>query len=306
MAFALDSPTASHPVADAGRDDVNVWAPPELRVVCLDIDDTLIDFTATGKRTLAALTGRGDIWEEWERVTDEHVARVVGGELDYTDMHVRRTHAFLRRLGMDVDLAAAARFENRRKTLLNRSWRLFEDVLPCLEWLAAAGVQLAAVTNASGAHQRDKLASLGLARFFDHVAIAGELGVAKPDAAMFQSVCLQLGCDPREAVHLGDKLTTDAVGARDAGLTGIWLRRDSDGATADMGGADHDPAAEGRPDHEHADREHAEDVESRAEEDVEDAARGGAPADVHVLATLAELPELLVSEFVRVGVPAPR
>lgn len=278
MAFALGSPTAPHPVADTDRDDVDVWAPPELRVVCLDIDDTLIDFTETGKRTLAALTGRRDIWDEWERVTDEHVARVVAGELDYADMHARRTHAFLRGLGMDVDLAAAAAFETRRKALLNRSWRLFDDVVPCLEWLAAAGIQLAAVTNASGAHQRDKLASLGLARFFDHVAIAGELGVAKPDPAMFQSVCLQLGCDPREAAHVGDKLTTDAVGARDAGLTGIWLHRDPVGDLA--------PRA--------------------ADSDTEDAARGGAPADIHVLTSLAGLPELLVSEFVRVGVPAPR
>ncbi|MCP2179053.1 putative hydrolase of the HAD superfamily [Prauserella alba] len=247
--------------------------------MCLDIDDTLIDFTATGKRTLAVLTGRGDIWDEWERVTDDHVARVVAGELDYADMHVWRSHAFLRGLGMDVDLADVAAFETRRKALLNRSWRLFDDVVPCLEWLAAAGVQLAAVTNASGGHQRDKLAALGLARFFDHVAIAGELGVAKPDPAMFQSVCLQLGCDPREAVHLGDKFTTDAVGARDAGLTGIWLHREPEGTAGNGRGA---PA------------------------DADDAVRGGAPADVHVLTTLAALPELLVSEFVRVGVPAPR
>lgn len=246
-----------------------------MRVVCLDIDDTLIDFTETGKRTLAALTGRGDSWDEWERVTDEHVARVVAGELEYADMHVRRTHAFLRGLGMDVDLEGAAGFENRRKTLLDRSWRLFDDVLPCLEWLAAAGVRLAAVTNASGGHQRDKLAALGLARFFDHVAIAGEMGVAKPEPAMFRSVCAALGCDPREAAHLGDKLTTDAIGAREAGLTGIWLHRTPDGAA--VGGDDSD-----------------------------DHVRSGAAAEVHVLTTLGELPELLVSEFVRVGVPVPR
>ncbi|ASR34665.1 HAD family hydrolase [Prauserella marina] len=239
--------------------------PPELRLVCLDIDDTLIDFSAASRRSLAALIGRTDMWPLWERITDEHVARVVAGGLDYADMHVRRTEAFLTELGVIAAHPDIAEFEVQRKDRLRRYLRLFDDVLPCLDWLIAAGVRLAAVTNASGAHQREKLANLGLARFFDHVAIAGEMGVAKPDPVMFHSVCFKLGCDPAEAVHVGDKLGTDAIGARDAGLAGVWLDRDPSGS------ADIDP-----------------------------------PAGIHVLAGLDELPELLVSEFVRVGVPAQR
>jgi putative hydrolase of the HAD superfamily len=245
------------------------WIPPVLRLVCLDIDDTLVDFSAAGRRALAALVGRDDMWPLWEQITDQHVARVVAGELDYATMHERRTWCFLAELGAVVDPCDADGFERQRKEVLRRSLRLFDDVVPCLEWLVAAGVRLAAVTNASGAHQRAKLADLGLARFFDHVAIAGEIGVAKPDPVMFQSVCLELGCDPADAAHVGDKLGTDAVGARDAGLTGVWLNR----RTAGSGDGGQD---------------------------------GAAPAGVHVIGGLDELPELLVCEFVRVGVPAPR
>jgi putative hydrolase of the HAD superfamily len=209
------------------------WAPPSLRLVCLDIDDTLIDFTAAGRQALAALLGRSDLWPTWEQVTDRHVALVVAGELDYPSMHLRRTQCFLRDLGLVAEVDDAGRFECQRKELLRRSWRLFDDVLPCLDWLRAADVLLAAVTNASGAHQRAKLADLGLARFFDYVAIAGEVGVAKPDPVMFHSVCATLSCDPAEAAHVGDKLRTDAVGARDAGLAGVWLDR-NDAAGPDV------------------------------------------------------------------------
>lgn len=232
-------------------------------MVCLDIDDTLIDFTAAGRSSLESLIGRADMWPLWERITDDHVARVVAGDLAYADMHTTRTRAFLAELGVAVDAAQAGEFERRRKERLWRSLRLFDDVLPCLEWLVAAGVKLAAVTNASGGHQRDKLARLGLAGFFDHVAIAGEMGVAKPDPVMFHKVCSAVGCDPARAVHVGDKLTTDAVGARDAGLGGVWLDR-------------------------------------RGRDDVD------VPAGVHVLRTLSQLPELLVSEFARLGVPVQR
>lgn len=231
--------------------------------MCLDIDDTLIDFSAASRRALAALLGRADLWSLWERITDRYVALVVAGEVDYASMHFRRTQCFLGELGAVADAEDITRFEARRKELLRRSWRLFDDVLPCLDWLCAAGVRLAAVTNASGAHQRAKLADLGLARFFDYIAIAGEIGVAKPDPVMFHSVCATLGCDPGEAAHVGDKLHTDAVGARDAGLEGVWLDR-------------------------------------------HEAASAEVPEGVHVISGLDELPQLLVSEFARIGVPAQR
>lgn len=224
MDFAFASPTAPQVTADR-IDPPALWSPPTLRLVCLDIDDTLIDFTAAGSRALSALIGRADMWSLWERITDEHVARVVAGDLSYDDMHLTRSSCFLAELGAEMDPGDIVGFEARRRELLRRSWRLFDDVLPCLDWLTAAGVQIAAVTNASGGHQRTKLADLGLARFFDHVAIAGEMGAAKPDRVMFHTVCLTMGCDPSEAAHVGDKLDTDAVGARDAGLGGVWLNR---------------------------------------------------------------------------------
>lgn len=231
--------------------------------MCLDIDDTLIDYTAAGKAALHTLIGRSDMWPVWEWVTDYHVAMVVAGELSYTDLHHTRTRYFLAELGVLVDEADVATFEARRLELLRQSWRLFDDVVPCLEWLRAAGLRIAAVTNASGTHQRAKLADLGLAGFLEHIAIAGETGAAKPDPAMFSSVCRALGAEVSEAVHVGDKLDTDARGARDAGLGGVWLNR---------AGADPPEQA----------------------------------SNVNIIGSLDELPELLVCEYAKIGVPAPR
>lgn len=193
--------------------------------MCLDIDDTLVDFTAASGRALAAVIGRSDMWPLWEELTEAHVAMVVRGELPYEVMHHRRTECFLAELGVLAEHADVIEFERHRRALVEAGWGLFADVLPCLEWLAAAGVRIAAVTNASGRHQRRKLADLGLAGYFDYVAVAGELGTAKPDPVIFDTVCRELGCLPGEAAHIGDKLETDARGAKDAGLAGVWLAR---------------------------------------------------------------------------------
>lgn len=237
--------------------------PPRLRAVCLDIDDTLIDFTTPARKALFGMIGRDDMWPAWQRMTDEHVARVVAGEMDPRTMRRARTKAFLAQLGAPVDDEVAGRLEDRRHAEMSAAWALFDDVVPCLDWLHAAGLRVAAVTNGSGAHQREKLDGLGIARFFDAVVIAGELGAAKPDPHIFRTACDQLAVPAEQALHVGDRLDVDAVGARDAGLHGVWL-----------------------------DRRHLEPP---------------ATSGVHVIETLSDLPELIVSEYLTpfTGTPSP-
>ncbi|KAA2253642.1 HAD family hydrolase [Solihabitans fulvus] len=193
--------------------------------MCLDVDDTLVDYTTSSRAALTDMVGHAGAWELWQRITDEHCARLLAGELDYASMRNIRTRAFFAELGEFLDQGEATKREVRRQAVLAEGWTLFADVLPCLDWLRATGLPIAAVSNASGHHQRVKIASLGLAEYFDHVLIAGEVGAAKPDPVIFHTACLGLGVAPTETVHVGDRLHADAIGARDAGMRGVWLNR---------------------------------------------------------------------------------
>lgn len=199
--------------------------PPRIQAVCLDVDDTLVDFTSSARRALFSMIGRDDMWAAWQRTTDEHVARVVAGEMDFDTMRRARTKAFLADLGALLDDDVISVLEDRRLAEMSCAWELFADVIPCLDWLRAAGLRMAAVTNASGSQQRAKLHKLGIARFFDAIVIAGELGASKPDPMIFHSACGQLDVPADQVMHVGDRLDTDALGAANAGLHGVWLRR---------------------------------------------------------------------------------
>jgi putative hydrolase of the HAD superfamily len=195
------------------------------RAVCLDVDDTLVDHSASARAALRSMIGHDDAWPLWQQVTDEHVARVVAGEIDSPTMLWQRTKEFFACLGETLSEHEARTREGFRVSAMRDGWRLFDDALPCLEWLDAVGVKVAVVTNASGAYQRAKLANLGVAAYIDEVVIAGELGAAKPDPVIFHTACARLGYPPAEVAHVGDRLDTDAIGARDAGLSGVWLNR---------------------------------------------------------------------------------
>jgi putative hydrolase of the HAD superfamily len=103
--------------------------------------------------------------------------------------------------------------------------RLLDDVHDFLSDLRTAGIPVALVTNSSSRSQRVRLSSTGLDDAFDHVVISGELGVAKPDPAIFHEALESLDVPATAAWHIGDSLSTDVAGAEAAGLRSVWLNR---------------------------------------------------------------------------------
>ncbi len=216
----------SHPALPTG----SPTGAGSIRAVCLDIDDTLVDYMASGRAGLAALIGHDRAWSHWAQLTELHYDRFIAGEVDFDRMRLERTRAFFAELGQQLSDAEVAVREARRVDAMRGAWRLFDDALPCLHLLRSAGLMLAAVTNAPSAHQRAKLATVGLIDAFDVLVIAEEVGLAKPDPAIFHLACTRLGVRPDQTVHVGDRLDLDAVGAASAGLHGVWLDRSGGGA----------------------------------------------------------------------------
>ena len=197
-----------------------------IRAICLDIDDTLVDYVASARAGLAALIGNDGAWSHWAELTELHHERVLAGEIDFETMRLQRTRAFFAERGEWLSDSELACREARRMDAMRGAWRLFDDVLPCLHLLRAAGLMLASITNASSKHQRSKLATVGLIDTFDVLVIAEEVGMAKPDPAIFHLACGRLRVPPCQVMHVGDRLDLDAQGAVDAGLSGVWLVRD--------------------------------------------------------------------------------
>lgn len=207
-----------------------------ISAVCLDIDDTLVDYGASMRAGLREMLGADDAWSDWCVTTERHYCRFTAGEIDYDTMRRQRTKDFFAARGEFLDDVEVWTREERRMAAMRRAWRLFDDALPCLRRLRADGLLLAAVTNAASRHQRSKLRALGLDAVFDTVVISAEVGAAKPDPVIFHTACGALGVSPERTVHVGDRLDLDAQGALAAGLHPVWLDRSQHAGVADDGG----------------------------------------------------------------------
>ena len=80
--------------------------------------------------------------------------------------------------------------------------------------------QLGLVTNGSSETQRAKICAAQLEEVFpaNRIWISAEVGVAKPDAAIFLRACEALGVAPANCLHVGDHDQEDRRGAIQAGL----------------------------------------------------------------------------------------
>ena len=58
------------------------------------------------------------------------------------------------------------------------------------------------------------LEDLGLEPHLEFLAFSDEVGVPKPDPAIFAKALAELGAKPERAVHVGDLKRTDVAGAR--------------------------------------------------------------------------------------------
>ena len=108
-------------------------------------------------------------------------------------------------------------------------WRPFPDTYATLDALRDAGYRLGIISNARDAGNVHRLIDNNRLRpWFDPILISAEFGVRKPNPRIFKAVLDRWGLGPNEAIVVGDMLGEDVLGARNAGMRGVWATMQAD------------------------------------------------------------------------------
>ena len=194
-----------------------------MRAAIFDFYDTLAyietPIIEAGREELARLAGVPPerfqpLWRE------NREARMLGTAGDMEN----QLRAMLAKLGLEPSpdqLAALAEFEFRS---WQRGVHLYEDTRPVLSELRRRDFRLAILSNCScqaGAVVRYH----GLPELVDTVALSCEVGLSKPDPAIYQHVCAELGLAPEDCVYVADGAGGELEAARSLGLLAVKIRR---------------------------------------------------------------------------------
>lgn len=199
------------------------------RAVFLDLDETIVDYSHTEQ---AALT---ETWreflrpemsqelflKEFHRVNDELWDRYREGSIDLDRLRTERFHFAEQTMSVrtPVDLVSSY-YEGK----LTEQAVVFPDAVPFLTHVADR-YTVALVTNGIASVQHEKLARTGIRRYFDLVVVSEEAGYRKPDPRLLRYALDLAGCEPAQAVFIGDSLASDGACARDAQVDFCWVNR---------------------------------------------------------------------------------
>lgn len=172
-------------------------------------------------------------------VSDERLVEALRAEMAYYKEHAHegRDEASLaelrercaalvsRKLGMDVgvdELVAAIRFS------------AYPDAVPALSALRDRDLRLVTVSNWDCSLPR-VLDGCGLGELLDGTITSAEVGARKPDPLIFERALELAGCEPEEALHVGDTAEEDVAGAQAAGIRSLLIdRTDGSGDIASL------------------------------------------------------------------------
>lgn len=204
-----------------------------MRAVLFDLDDTLFDHRHCSRTALEGVHGghedfRRMSFVEFERahgaLLEELHHDVMLGRVHVDDARVERFRRLFLRAGVtpadDVVRETAARYRqcyvDARRAVTGAA-----ALLARVRERAAVAV----VSNNIRSEQQEKLEQCGLVSFIDALIVSADVGVSKPDPAIFAAALDLVGCAPEEAVMFGDSWAADIRGARGAGIGAIWFNQ---------------------------------------------------------------------------------
>lgn len=193
--------------------------------VLLDLDDTILDFhraeAAALSRTLRemGLEPREEILRRYSAINRRQWELLEEGKQTREQTLTRRFEILFAEYGI---AASGPETRDRYEENLSHGHYFMPGAEALLETLAGR-YELYIVSNGTPKVQAGRIASAGIAHYFERIFVSEELGAVKPSAEFFaRSVGRIPGFERERALLVGDSLSSDIRGARNAGIRSCW------------------------------------------------------------------------------------
>ena len=193
--------------------------------VFLDIDDTLLDFHKAEALALSrAISEMGvepqpELLSRYSEINRQQWELLENGLLTRDQVLLRRFELLFAEKGLSL---SAPDLRDRYEGHLAEGHFFMPGAPELLEALYGRH-RLFIVSNGSAVVQAGRIASAGIARYFEQIYISEQIGYEKPTPAFFDRCFACIPDFEREkAIIVGDSLTSDIRGGRNAEIKSCW------------------------------------------------------------------------------------
>ena len=197
-----------------------------LEFLFLDLDDTILDFhkaehIALGKTFRSFdLEPTEDVMARYSLINKAHWEQLERKELPREEVLMGRFAVLFSEYGIEVDPTLCARtYENN----LSIGHYFLPGAYEAVERLSKK-YKLYLASNGTAKVQAGRLESANISHFFQEIFISQEIGANKPDIAYFNACFARIpDFDVKKAMIVGDSLTSDILGGKNAGMKTCWV-----------------------------------------------------------------------------------
>lgn len=209
----------------------------DIKWVWLDLDDTIIDFSACAVSALVRLFEyerlnrffpSADEWVEcYMRHNHQLWACYSAGTVTRDTLRIERFRRPFVEAGADnsTALEMARRYDTFYLDLLATERHLVAGAIELLAALRdAPDLRTGILSNGFKEVQYRKMDYNGITPYLDRVVLSDDIGITKPDIRLFRHAMEVAGArDPHSHIIIGDNPGTDIEGALNAGWGAIWF-----------------------------------------------------------------------------------
>ena len=197
------------------------------RYLLWDIDGTILNFELAERAAIRSLFDRfklGDCSDEmlmyYSQINKRYWQLMESGKIKKDKMLVERFVEFFSYKGINADIAAE--FNKEYQIALCDTIVFNDDAIDIIKHQKKT-CKIIIVTNGTEVVQEKKLERSGLNDIVDNVFISELVGFEKPNIKFFEKVILEVGIkDLKEALIIGDSLTSDIQGGHNIGIDTCW------------------------------------------------------------------------------------
>ena len=207
-----------------------------IKVVFIDIDDTLLSFTAYVKETMRdgfsyfrLKPYTEAMFPVFEKINSSLWSQIEQGTLTFEGLMKCRWNLIFKELGIDFDGSV---FEEFFREKLFYSAVPEEGAYDLLKYLSS-GYTLCAASNGPYEQQMNRLRLGKMKEYFTHCFISSQIGAQKPDRQFFD-YCFKFlrengfpALIPEETMIIGDSVSSDISGGRAYGMRTCLYQKDA-------------------------------------------------------------------------------
>ena len=197
-----------------------------------DLDETLLNFHASEKIALKEVVeacGCGfddEVYAFFKARNKELWLMLEKGIITRVELFETRFRELLTKCGADTAKTDFLKINSDFISAMSRNGVILDGALELLERIKTGitGSRIYIVSNGATLNALGRIKSTGMDAYIDGTFISEDMGVNKPSPEFFKIVLDSIGSQKENCIVIGDSLSSDMLGAKNAGITSCWFK----------------------------------------------------------------------------------